>query len=129
MLSTRTLIIKWEYVRTVNYVGLEEEVMVSQDDWNFNGTYNGQTDDQLRNNLIRKAREWIQEQGYKVLDIGIPKDGQYFVNYPIRDDGWLSNFFDSPRKVLRAEYTQLYGTTVIETNFNKNCRYYIVAKL
>ncbi len=92
-----------------------------------------------KDDRIAEARKWIKNEGFEVKRIGVPEDGEYFVNYKItkRDIGDCSFYWFVPdghyvkkndRKILKAEYTPLYGTDEMVTNFDKKYRYYIVNK-
>ena len=93
-----------------------------------------------RDARIEKIHAWIKRRKFEIVRIGIPKNGEYFVNYEIKDrDIGDCNFHwfipdgayvkDSDRKILKAEYEQIYGfNKTVPLNFNNKYRYYVVKK-
>ena len=93
--------------------------------------------EEQRSDRIAKVKEWIRKQGVEVERLGVPKDGEYFINYPIEGRIGDCSFYwfvpdgnfvkESERRILQAEYTPIFG--IIDefvTNFDKRYRYYVV---
>ena len=92
--------------------------------------------EEQRDDRIREARLWISRRRFEIVRIGTPQDGEHFVNYKIKEDCGFHWFVpdghyvkNSDRKILKAEYEQLYGSTkMIPLNFDGNYIYYVVKR-
>ena len=92
--------------------------------------YDHRSFEEQRADSIRKDRAWVSRNGWKFVRLGTPQDGEFFVDYRIITEGNHYYFTSEERKVLKAEYTQLYGSTeMVPLNFDGKYRYYIVEKL
>ena len=103
--------------------------------------YDHRSLEEQRDDSIAEARRWITRRRFEVVKIDVPEEGEYFVNYEIKERHigdcsfhWFvpdGNYVkESDRKILKAECEQLYGSTeMIPLNFNKKYRYYIVQKI
>ncbi len=81
----------------------------------------------------RKAMNWIEKKGFKLVRKGTPEHGEYFVNYNASRDCFQfvphGKYGEAERKILKAEYEQLYGTIkMIPLNLNSNWVYFVVEK-
>lgn len=99
-----------------------------QDNWNCTRERDHRSMDEIREDNITKAIKWIKERDFEVIRVGTPKDREFFVNYEIKEDCWYYFFMTEDRKILQAEYTQLYGADEMVTNFDERYRYYVVKK-
>lgn len=92
--------------------------------------------EQERKVRYRKAIKWINDKGFEVDRVGIPERGEYFVNYKIEEDCSYYWFVPdvyyvkkSERKILKAEYAQVFGTLeMIPMNFDGKYEYFVVKK-
>lgn len=102
--------------------------------------YNQKSSEELRDDNIASAMRWIEKKGFNFVRIGVPAQGKYFVNYKITERHiedcqfhWFvpdGNYItENDRKILRAEYSQLYGSLKeIPINFNGKYNYCIVER-
>ncbi len=97
--------------------------------------YDHRSLEEQRSDRYRKAMNWIEKKGFKFVRKGTPEHGEYFVNYDTSRDCF--HFVPhgkyrekSERKILKAECTQIFGSTkMTPLNFNSNCDYFVVEEI